>query len=192
MLPVLDAECLKYLMVDVFSKCFETLWQQFSIYLFNYLFILLLVQLVHGLDVRSLKLGNEILKEASNKNLEVEKYDFKYFPHIPIRKVALPFPFHPLIVLLSRKLLDYIWSTPNKDNFINDITGYSENIVHIWVGELDEKQVRVYSSYLLNRNQIFHIIREKEFLNYGEKWFQKVYELLSGKATFPLQFLCDT
>lgn len=173
-----DRKCLPCL--TKLRKCFVKIRNSLSASIHYY--IIVLVQLVYGTDIRSSKLGSEILKQAKNFNIDVEKYDFKYFPHIPIRKVSLPFPFLPLIALLSRKLLDYIWSTPNKETFITDITGYSENLLHIWVGELDEKQVRVYSSYLLSKNQTFHIIREKELINYGEKWFNKVYELLSGKT----------
>jgi len=69
----------------------------------------------------------------------------------------------PMIVLITSNFLESMWPTIYKESIIKDITKYvTRYCVHIWLSNLDEFEMRKYSSVMCRTGGPFRRVKEKE------------------------------
>ena len=140
------------------------------------------IQLIAYTDLKSIRLKEILTTQAEDSHVKFKEYNFNHFPHIPVTQTDQPFSHPPLIAIISRTLLKFVTSTPYKEEFIQHITGYHPNILHIWIGELSEKEVRIYSSLLQSPKQIFRFIKQRDLRDLS---LNKVIQLLFTPKPVP-------
>jgi len=127
------------------------------------------VAILHGGDNESRRLIQVLVQESSNTDIIFEY--IVYEPNQDIESlVMLKLNLYkrqglPLIVILSLRLLELIWSSSQKSLFLFNITSHvNNNIVHVWVDGIDREWLRKYSTLLCWKNGPFKSITSNELM----------------------------